>query len=75
MARFIIRNEDELNAALDRAIYLAGSAKGGEEERELGEIHAAVELYEQSLAVETAASRSTRRTRDDVAQRKRGGVN
>jgi len=66
MARFIIRNEDELNAALDRAIYLAGSAKGGEEERELGEINAAVELYEQSLAVETAASRSTRRTRDDV---------
>lgn len=66
MARLVIRNEDELNAALDRAIYLAGADKGDDMRRELEAINAAVELYEQSIAVTTAASRSRQKTKDDV---------
>ncbi|WP_291654750.1 hypothetical protein [Bosea sp. (in: a-proteobacteria)] len=67
LARFVIRNEDELNASLDRAIYLAGVDKGDEEQRELEATNAAVKLYEQSLAVTTAASRSRQKTSDDVS--------
>lgn len=66
MARLVVRNEDELNLALDRAIYLAGCSKRGDEESELAEINAAVKIYEESLAVSTAAGRSARKTSDDV---------
>lgn len=66
MAKLVIRNENELNVALDRAIHLAGCASGGDEKRELEAINAAVELYEQSLAVTTASGRSVRKTDDDV---------
>ena len=34
MVRLVIGNEDELNAALDRAIYLAGADKGDDMRRE-----------------------------------------
>ncbi|CAH1672559.1 hypothetical protein BOSEA31B_13866 [Hyphomicrobiales bacterium] len=57
MPRLVIRNEDDLNAALDRAISLAGHKESGEVERELAEINAAVKVYEESLAVITASGR------------------
>ena len=46
--RLVIRNDDELKAAIERACQLMGCTNGSDEERELAEIADAVEVYEVS---------------------------
>jgi hypothetical protein len=57
MARLIIRNEEDLTAALKRAEDLMGCTDDSDEERELEEIADAVDLYHDAITVMKAVGR------------------
>ncbi len=56
MARLVIRNEEDLAAALERADELMGCTTDSDEEREIAAIADAVETYLQSISVAGKAS-------------------
>ncbi|UZF95528.1 hypothetical protein [Bosea sp. NBC_00550] len=53
MPRLVIRDEEEMNAAIERAQELMGFTNDSDEEREMAEIADAVKVYEDALALMT----------------------
>ena len=53
MPRLVIRNEEEMNAAIERAQELMGFTNDSDEEREMAAIADAVKVYEDALALMT----------------------
>ena len=51
MSRLVIRNEEELHAAIERAQDLMGCTNDSDEERELAAIADAVKVFEDTLAM------------------------
>ena len=56
MNRLVIRNDEELFAATERAQQIMGFTEGSAEEREMDEIADAVDQYAASLLIQSRAA-------------------